>query len=1079
MENSDDSATRRAIVGDLDSTLFVEAGAGSGKTSGLVNRFVALVESGISADALAAITFTEKAAAELTVQIRERLEGHARQGNATCAEALKVLDRAAISTVHAFAQRILTEHPIEAGLPPRVTVMEGIAADLAFNARWEDYLDELLEDPAMELPIRLLLTLGGQLDQLRGVAKFFDANWDLLEDRRDRQPPPIPPVDVLLIRAGLEEVIESSNNCTSDDDKLFGFITDYVTDLHSTLRDSTEDAIRFEIIAGAKLKTNLGQKGNWGNDAQSVKDRLAELQIECETLRADIQDTVLQVIASSLAQFTLRGATDRQAGGELTFQDLLVLSRAALRDPHHGPTVRSALAQRYQRLLLDEFQDTDRIQVELAVLIASDDPNAGQKDWRSVQIVPGRLFFVGDPKQSIYRFRRADIATFLDTRDNVVGEAASLTRNFRTVRPILEWVNATFEGLIVEAADSQPSYTPLAYVRGAPEIGPAVAFIGMEHDQDANTETLRLAEARDVAAVIQQAIREQWSVGERRPDDTEAWRAARFSDIAILVPGRTSLDELERALERVDVPYRVEASSLVYGTREVRDLMTVVRAVDDPTDSLSVVAALRTPGFCCGDDDLAAWRKGYGGQWDYLAHVPDDVQAGNPVAEGLARLRDLHHQRLWKAPSDVIDSIARELRFFELGISERRPRDLWRRLRFVIDQCRALEGTGPVTLRQYLSWVKSQSALGTRAKESVLPESDDDAVRILTIHGAKGLEFPIVVMSGLTSEMDWNPGGVEVRFPTADSWAIKLSKDLSTANFEETTQAEDQRNHAQQLRLLYVAATRARDHLVVSVHRETSDEAEKTRAEVLYKAGWNPETVEFIECADEQRLPRTSEPGGTGPGVGPLPILEDWRRAHEDALREAAKPVAVSATQLAAEGASPRNDDEDSRLVLLPSSGYGAAIGSAVHTVMQAIELGTGEGLAESCSAQATADGLSGQDAVIESLCRSALDSDVIRRAANRRHWREVYVGVPDGDRVLEGYIDLLFEYDAGLHIVDYKTDAWSTAADLDAKVDRYRTQLQAYARAIRDAAGREVTGASLLFLGRNGNPAVERAVEL
>src|SRR5208337_4146463 len=219
----------------------------------------------------------------------------------------------------------------------------------------------------------------------------------------------------------------------------------------------------------------------------------------------------------------------------------------------------------------------------------SDDPAAGQKDWWTVATEPGRLFFVGDPKQSIYRFRRADIGMFLKARDDLVGSCEPLTQNFRTVRPILEWVNATFASLIQEVPGSQPAYLTLLPVRGAPGIGPPVAFVGTEHDGKLNADQLREAEAADVAGTIRRAVREGWSVGDRGPDGNDTWRSARWSDIAVLLPARTSLPFLERALEAAEIPYRAETSTLVYGSREVRELMLVARALDDPTDSLSVV----------------------------------------------------------------------------------------------------------------------------------------------------------------------------------------------------------------------------------------------------------------------------------------------------------------------------------------------------------------------------------------------------------------------------------------------------------------------------------------------------------
>ncbi|MDQ1249892.1 MAG: ATP-dependent helicase/nuclease subunit, partial [Actinomycetota bacterium] len=199
---------------------------------------------------------------------------------------------------------------------------------------------------------------------------------------------------------------------------------------------------------------------------------------------------------------------------------------------------------------------------------------------------------------------------------------------------------------------------------------------------------------------------------------------------------------------------------------------------------------------------------------------------------------------------------------------------------------------------------------------------------------------------------------------------------------------------------------------------------------------------------------------------------EDWQAQHQSVLAAAARPIAVSATGLAAEERDPGEVEQSPRGRTL---GDGAAIGSAVHAVLQSIDLGTGEGLSEICASAAAAEGLGGRTDLVEALCRSALGSDVIQRAARCRHFREVYVGVPDSDRVLEGFIDLLYEDGDGVAIVDYKTDSWKDASELDAKVERYRSQMLAYVRAVRESVGRDVVSATLLFLGKSG--AVARQV--
>lgn len=1075
-----DTATRDAVRNDLNSTLFVEASAGSGKTTCLVDRFVALVKSGVPADHIAAITFTEKAGAELVDRVRARLQREG-QHSSLCRDGLRVLDGAAIGTLHSFAQRILTAHPIEAGLPPSFALNDEIASQVAFDSRWEQFADWMLEDQGLETPLRLLFASGGKPQHLRDVAVAFNANWDLVAERYDGfVPDPIRPVDVSAILTEVVDLVALSDHCTDASDLMYVHLKGRVTDFETRIRQADNDEERLRALTEPKLAIRRGQRGNWPNiDLETIRQRLAAVDTACGQLRNGVLEAVLQVVGSTLATFTIDSAHARRAAGELEFHDLLVLARNLLRDAQFGFEVRQTLTGRYQRLMLDEFQDTDPIQIDIAALIASDDPDARRAHWSQIDIKDGRLFFVGDPKQSIYRFRRADIAMFLKARDQLVGSSRTLSQNFRTGGQIVEWVNATFTKIIVAQPDSQPEYQPLIGLRADPEVGPAVAFIGRQHEARLTAQELREAEAVDVAATIRRVLRESWSVSESQSDG-DNWRPARWRDIAVLLPARTSLPFLERALEDSEIPYRAETSSLVYGTREVRDLMTVLRAIEDPTDELAVVSALRTPGFGCGDDDLVTWKRQHFGRWDHQQPFRTDSPIDHPVAQGLVWMAEQYRQRRWLTASELVDRTLRDRRFFELAAADQRPRDLWRRLRFVLDQCRAWEEAGGNTLRRYLRWVDGQSSEGSRVLETVLPETDDDAVRILTIHGAKGLEFPVTILSGLTTENRSAPRGVEVRFPSEGGVAVRLSKQVSTSDFEAMQAAEEQMGDNERRRLAYVAATRARDHLVVSVHRNPS--GRPTTATLMFNEGWDPDQVELLDVADEPPVRNAVVPS---PVVGELPSLDEWRGAHEAALKSATRPVATSATRLAAEAAAARESDEvlrtaemipglakQSRDLDLPAwqkGRYGSAVGRAVHAVLQVVDLDAGVGLAAACAAQAAAEGVMGREAVIEGLVQSAIDSTTVKTAVAQRYWREVYVGAPHGDGVLEGYIDLLYDDGGELVIVDYKTDAWGTAGDLDEKVRRYAVQLQAYADAVRETTSRVVNRGVLLFLSRDG----------
>jgi ATP-dependent exoDNAse (exonuclease V) beta subunit len=430
---------------------------------------------------------------------------------------------------------------------------------------------------------------------------------------------------------------------------------------------------------------------------------------------------------------------------------------------------------------------------------------------------------------------------------------------------------------------------------------------------------------------------------------------------------------------------------------------------------------------------------------------------------------------VWLSPSEVLERIVVDRRLMEMAFVHRRPRDLWRRLRFVVDQCRAWEEAGGVTLRDYLGWAKLQQAEGSRVIETVLPETDDEAVRILTVHGAKGLEFPVVVLSGMTTRLGGLRGGVQVLFPPGRRWVVHLKKDLETAEFSEYVPIEEQMDHHERLRLLYVAATRARDHLIVSVHRKAGEGRQPTPAELFFEKGFDPGLVVAMDPPMDVTIP-------TAPvheDVGPLPSLEEWEQQHAAALASATRPVAISATRLAEEAARAARAEtlagmqKGPRDIDLPpwqKGRYGSAIGRAVHAVLQSIDLVSGDGLVEASLAQAAAEGVLGKEDVIQRFCRSALASGLVRRAATRPHWREIYVGIPYGDAVLEGYIDLLYRDDDGLVIVDYKTDAWRTEADLTTKVERYRPQLNAYGEAVALATGEVVSTRQLLFLSTSAN---------
>ncbi|MGZ0152785.1 UvrD-helicase domain-containing protein [Kribbella sp. WER1] len=1158
-----DGAARERIRTDTDATLFVEAGAGSGKTHALVERVRTLVlRDGVPLRAIAAVTFTEKAGAELRDRLRVEFERARRTDVGSLADAaLDDLDSASIGTLHAFAQQILLAHPIEAGLPPLIDVLDEVGSSVAFEERWAELQQQLLDDDSIAEPLLLAMAVGVELKHLRSLARLFGNDWDLIADRVLVEPPELVAMpDLTGLIAAAAQIGGLASSCLDAEDRLLPKVVQ-IRELGLMLEAASDQETQLSFLQALRgLKVGrIGRKENWP-DIAKVRADCTEVVEVAGSLVELLLDACLRHLSRWIAERVLESAELRRADGRLEFHDLLVLARDLLR---RDAAVRDELQERFERLLLDEFQDTDPIQIELAVRIAGG-AEASAADWHEVEVPEGRLFVVGDPKQSIYRFRRANIATYLNAQE-LLGETVALTTNFRTVPPILQWINTVFATLIQPQEAAQPAYQSLAPHRtnpGTPPVpgtparpgtsggfgaparpvapgrapapdptpvegdqlsifdeptlsddpsdepptnqltdlaevlpfrrrgddpvdapldpplpedptaGPAVTILGAAPHDDlprAQASVLREREATDVASVIEEALRDNWLVYD---DRAETWRPAEAGDIAVLVPARTSLPFLEDALDRADIPYRAEASSLVYQTAEVRDLLACARALGDPSDQLALVTTLRSPLFGCGDDDLFTWKRN-GGTFTLTSPVPDQLLT-HPVGDAMEWLRRTYYAARWLTPSEVLAKIVADRRMLEVAAIGPRARDAWRRIRFVVDQARAWSEVEHGGLRSYLAWAAHQGEETSRVAEAVLPETDADAVRVMTIHAAKGLEFPIVILSGMTASPN-RQRGVQVLWPPAGGYAVKLKSSVQTEDFDLVQPVDEQMDDYERRRLLYVAATRARDHLIVSLHR-SGNRRHTSNAELLATAGGveAPHSTLFAGPPVPDREPTAA------PDVAPPISRTEWESRAAAAQAASRLRSAQSASGLEGTGPDATLTDVDPgtakgpRDVELPpwSKGrYGTAIGRAVHAVLQVVDLSTGAGLDAAVATQCLAEGVLEFTDVVTALVRSALASEVVQRAAAREHWRESYVGTvqPDGT-VLEGFVDLIYREDDGrLTIVDYKTDAIPAAA-LDSRVAYYAPQLQAYAQILPN------TGPPiLLFL--NPGAAVERVV--
>ena len=1065
-----DQVARDRIVNELNTTLFVEAGAGTGKTTALVGRVTALLKSGVPVNNLVVITFTRAAAAELRERVRlnvtaardeAHIGGDEREKLDT---AVREIDFAVIQTIDSFALSMLRERPLEAGLPPVIEPVDEVQAELDFDEAWSRWLDEQSDTGEFASAIATAFRLGleSPLGDLTDTARQLHNNYHLVEKHDFKEPGNVPLVAAKEIVAASRWLPEMANLCRlPEGDKLTASLKSFKTiaDRLEQIGPESEDADWLLASPNTKISETGGRQRDWADDesgvnaCKSIKASLKNLQNQLSLELADRRRHAVGDLLGPLKGFVTGYAEERRNTGRAEFHDMLTWAVALLKDDN----ARRHFQERYTHVLVDEFQDTDPLQVEL-VRALTDRDGVGSPS-------PGSLFVVGDPKQSIYRFRHADLPTLNQLRSEPHVDLTLITQNFRSNTSLIGWVNHIFDRWM----DGKGSPYQANYVALESNIVPPYAkplfgvHLAGEPFDEGRIETVRRREMTDLARVAHEVGNGLWTVL-----DGHEIRASNFGDLCILFPRRTSLPLLERALEDYDVPYTTAGNSLVFVTEDVRDLLSALTAIDDPTDQVAVVATLRSPAYACSDADLWTWARG-GHDFNYLESSPG---ADGPVAKAFNSLRTLHGERLETSPSALIERFVRERRLRELALAGGHADERWPRIQFLAEMALRLADAGRPSLRDFVLWARQQAERDVRAADTASNEQSD-VVRVMTVHAAKGLEFPIVILTGLNSG---NRNRTEKAMfdhsnGAASSIGVRMgsaSAPFETGGFDALRDQEKNAGKMENVRLMYVAATRAKDHLIVSTYRKDNDKS-------------SPAAVfaELSEDAPHMWSPiiPVPEPLGTDGSIAEpkheMVMLDNpdaWERERDRLIRQMSDSQIISASSLhdtAAAVEDTKTRDEQIESDPWRRGRAASSIGRAVHAVLQDVDLinpSTSE-LNLLAAKHSRAHDVASFEEEILKLAHATLETPVMRRAAKAlaksRAWRESYVSAPVGDSglILEGYVDLIFEDDEGaLVIVDYKTDR--TTDDTEA----YELQLGAYIAAVRKATGLAVSEAVLVF---------------
>lgn len=1108
-----DAADRRAAVTTFDRSVVVTAGAGTGKTTLLIERLVHLLlrnPEPLKITEIVALTFTNKAADELKLRLRQRLQAFLeieldreptseleRRTSIDIQElialyrlskddlqtrvqdALRNLERSDLGTIHSFAANLLRLYPLEAGLDPQFHEDDGSAFEQLFDEHWSLWLDQELSLGSLRAAEWQKVLSRCRLDHVKALAKSLAMeNVDLRQNTDN----------VTMGPAALRDWLCRLENRAANllqrhpEDRLNEKL---LRAAHAAIGAFNQLAHKLErnsetsILLSAKSLSPITR----GWSAEDIKE--AQVTVRAAKGLLGVDSELIGVLWRLLVTFATDFRERFVREGHVSFDGLLVRARDLVRD---DARVRADLKQRYRAILLDEFQDTDPIQYEILLYLA-EEPGHAAMDWRQVKVVPGKIFVVGDPKQSIYAFRRADIEAYLEIVEKVIqaqdGIECRLTTNFRSNGAILDGVNGVFENLIQAQHGLQPPYIPLypAPARGSASSPiPKLLVRKIISEREVDAETARHLEAESLARWLKDEV-----LGKATILNSHGERAcAQSKDVAILLRKLTDIHEYLLPLRRERIRYVVEGERNFYAAKEIIDAVSLLRAVENPYDRLALVGVLRSPLGGLTDQQIYDMHRqnllNYQGAEKLLGK--DFPPSLSELYNALARLhQETRALPIGAAIAHVFATLPVELLAAGYFHGEQAVANLQK----LAHQAELLGREGMTTLKEAIRQLERRVLEVKDEGESALAEEHLDAVRIMSIHKSKGLEFPIVILAGCHSGVE---GGRAADAEALFDWSTGLTgvrigqiSDLAGLYIAEKSRL---RTTEEQKRLLYVAMTRAREHLIISCapgSRRSSGSFLSMLDSTLDQRITAAQKSETISVGKGTIAIEVVSANLTAPSAGQKlataaddviwqGFIECWRRRavhYESTLSSApfVTPSRLKYQEQALTEAGNRIDEEV----------YGRTpalvVGDLAHRFLQHWDFVNNptrfEHVLHDWLPHALATELESSLAQIESelqqifasFIRSSAYSEV---ASARILGREVPLVMPWNDQIMEGIIDLIYEKNGLLYVADYKTDKIARA-ELNHRAERYRPQAEIYLQAVEQSLGRSPAAFKVIFL--------------
>ena len=861
---------------NIEKHVCVTAGAGSGKTTVLVERYLKILREGdAKPQEIVAITFTEKASAEMKERVIKELSQAEDRG--TRENVLEQMNTVHISTIHAFCSRILREFPFQANVPANFSILQGIDQKLLLQETLKNTLKDIatnLEDRHRAALTRLLRRYGGQ----QKLVDFFSTminkrdtvaqlRQQLYNDQNDIEihealqqrvlEQLMPTIDIPEFIRCLNAVMQVA---AGKNVKTVRDLTQQLETLHAKSPNSPE-VLKFlkQIVELITIKNGAIAKAAFIGAKADATDIETEIDFLVSTAKkikilpvsekeknddktGDVEtddDFLLSTIRDLLTLYT-RILNDYEnaklAQGTLDFNDLQLKTRNLLRD---NEEIRQELVSRHKYYMVDEFQDTNELQYELVMLLTN-------------ELKDANLFIVGDPKQSIYGFRGADVRVFEKTKQKIIAECGldiSLTENFRSLRDPVGFINYFFNTLMGDGTESEfeVKYEALTQARPVNANGGIEILLGRQGDEAANEYAL-------IAQHIKSSKAKKETVWVRDENGTESERPIEYGDIAILIRSRRHLPDIEHALLEADIPYLTTGGVGFYQRQEIYDIWNYLNFLNAPTKNhASLAAVLRGPAFGISDTELYEISLQAGENfWDKAQNYQRPTNHLSTAIDILKKHSNFAHRM---SVNQLVITIVNETGMIGTLKTGKQGQQRGANYQKLLELARNFDGDeNKQTLPHFIEFL--DILITEEPQEGQAPiEASRGAVRIMTIHAAKGLQFPVVILPRL------DRGGQTDREPFIDEvFGIGFSPLNPDEGYRKTEPAivphmknrSGEKEIAEKKRLFYVGATRAQDRLILSGTLSDNGRAQQM-------LGWIYEHLGINEAVNPLSLPVSVE----------------------------------------------------------------------------------------------------------------------------------------------------------------------------------------------------------------------------